>query len=914
MRSSSSHQRRTAGRTIPPWWLLLAAGAFLGYFALLVWSDLGRPESIGFEYTFDESGLTVSSVAPNSPAARAGLQPRDRVLEANGLPIARRVDWQIVGGNIQSGQTLALEVARGSERLGIGLVVRPAPARFWLTPAGATLATARAVQCVTLLVALVVAFARPAVTVVRVGAWLLATISVYSFAWPYGLAAHWRALPDWAGLPLWLPFASSLAAAPILLTFFASFPFSFVRSPALWAIMWSPAAVTVFAQLRPAVAAVYWPHSSPSSQDVTIAATAVATSYAIGAGAMLVAGYRRVTDPTTKRRVRMLTVGSLVGILGVVPGVIAYNQPAAVLGSTVFASPLIAVATILGLALPSSFAYAVLRHRLFDVSFILRRSLQYALARGVLASTVPVAASAFLADLYLNRDIAFEGMLRTRGWVYAGLAGLALVARARRQHWLEQLDRRFFRERYDAQILLRSIAEDVRRAPDLGATARQIVTTIEAALHPERVVLLTRTPPSPRFEVAASAPPSLAQEALDGASAIVALLRPLCRPVQASSSGGMWLLGQLPREDQDWLDRHGAEMLVPVRFGTSATEALFVLGPRRSEEPYSEEDEHLLMTIGYGVALLLERDAAGMSANDALEECPACGRCFDAGTRRCADDGSTLAHVRLPRVLEKRFSLERRIGRGGMGAVYLATDRALSRPVAIKVLREDLVDASAASRFQLEARFAASLTHPNAVSVYDIGVTSDGRAFLVMELLEGRTLRDELNRVGRLSSDRTLQILRGVSAAIDEAHARQLIHRDLKPENIFLRQDEHGETAKVLDFGLAKALSATSGTLLTQPGSVAGTPEYMAPEHLGGGDASPDWDLWALAVMACEMIAGRRPFDRRPVGAPQLDRLPPACRPVFARALSVDPLDRPTSGRELIDQIERALATDAPSS
>src|SRR5439155_24899472 len=155
------------------------------------------------------------------------------------------------------------------------------------------------------------------------------------------------------------------------------------------------------------------------------------------------------------------------------------------------------------------------------------------------------------------------------------------------------------------------------------------------------------------------------------------------------------------------------------------------------------------------------------------------------------------------------------------------------------------------------------------------GVTSSGRVFFIMELLEGVTLREELRRAQRLPPARVLHILHGVCSAVDAAHRRGLIHRDLKPENIFLCRTAEGDIAKVLDFGLAKALEVSGGPVLTKSGVVAGTPQYMAPEHLAGGEPSPDWDLWSLAVMAYEMITGAPPLVAgTPATLRNVDHLP----------------------------------------
>jgi len=276
-------------------------------------------------------------------------------------------------------------------------------------------------------------------------------------------------------------------------------------------------------------------------------------------------------------------------------------------------------------------------------------------------------------------------------------------------------------------------------------------------------------------------------------------------------------------------------------------------------------------------------------------------------------------------VLADRYRIDRRLGRGGMGTVYAATDMALDRAVAAKVVRDDLVGREDAdSRFHAEARSAAKFAHPNVVTIHDFGVTPAGLGYLVMELLEGVTLRQELQQRGRLSPPHARAVLRDTSAAVDAAHRYQLIHRDLKPDNIFLARSHTNETAKVLDFGLAKALppasNDTSAAQLTNPGVLIGTPAYMSPEQLRGGDPDPLWDLWALALVAYEMIAGRHPFAGMPIGAlsggadgyhaliaAPLADAPPGCRDFFIRALALDRAIRPQSAHALFDEFQRVV-------
>ena len=309
------------------------------------------------------------------------------------------------------------------------------------------------------------------------------------------------------------------------------------------------------------------------------------------------------------------------------------------------------------------------------------------------------------------------------------------------------------------------------------------------------------------------------------------------------------------------------ELLVPIVSQVSGGKpvALLVLGPRRSEEPYNEEDLDLLGTIAHALGLLLDRPSAD-AAPESLAECESCGRCFDSTAGVCAHDSQRLTPMRGARVLNGRYRLDRRLGRGGMGAVYAAVDEALERPVAVKLIRDDLVGSvDLNARFRHEARAAAGFAHPHVVRVYDFGVDRDARAFLVMELLEGQTLRQRLAPRAPLDRSEVLHILRGVCSAISAAHTQGLVHRDLKPENIFLQRHDNGVLPKVLDFGLAKAFGAQwphDRAKGTDAGVLVGTLEYMAPEQAAGDVVSPAWDIWALGVITHEMLTGRHPFRR----------------------------------------------------
>ncbi|MBX7221502.1 MAG: protein kinase [Blastocatellia bacterium] len=226
---------------------------------------------------------------------------------------------------------------------------------------------------------------------------------------------------------------------------------------------------------------------------------------------------------------------------------------------------------------------------------------------------------------------------------------------------------------------------------------------------------------------------------------------------------------------------------------------------------------------------------------------------------------SALAEALPGTVLEGKYRLEEKIGAGGFGVVFQATHLVLNRPIAVKVFKPSPGNdsAEAVERFIREGRSASRLTHPNAIHIFDSGISSEGIAYLVMELLQGRSLADELAMTPILSQRRMVGIVVPVCEALAEAHRLGIIHRDIKPENIYLTQTSEGETVKVVDFGIAKMLGdEISGDLgkLTGTGRLVGTPFYMAPERLEGGSYDGRSDVYSLGIVMFEMLCGQKPF------------------------------------------------------
>ncbi|MEO7035632.1 MAG: serine/threonine-protein kinase [Polyangiaceae bacterium] len=271
-------------------------------------------------------------------------------------------------------------------------------------------------------------------------------------------------------------------------------------------------------------------------------------------------------------------------------------------------------------------------------------------------------------------------------------------------------------------------------------------------------------------------------------------------------------------------------------------------------------------------------------------------------------------------LLAGKYRLESLIGRGGMGSVWRAEHLGLNAPVAVKLLDQVAFtgSAEALNRFHREARAAAAIRSPHVVQTFDHGVDETlGLPFIVMELMEGESLADRLAHRGPISPTEVAPIFTHVARALSRAHEAGIVHRDLKPDNVFLVRNEDEEIAKVLDFGIAKAQAhGLAGNSATVTGAVMGTAYYMSPEQISGAKVDLRTDLWALGVMACECLTGRRPFEADTIGGITLKIcIEPIPRPSsfamvpvgfdewFVKIVNRDPAQRFTSARDAADAL-----------
>jgi hypothetical protein len=645
--------------------------------------------------------------------------------------------------------------------------------------------------------------------------------------------------------------------------------------------------------------------------------------------------YLRAQGVEEKRRARWIAVGSLAGIMPYL--VLRFAQTLGIPAPD-FSGPIGIVPAAL---IPIATGYAILKHRLFDIHVVLRRGLQYLVARNVLRFVLALPALALLYSLVTNANRTIgEVMLHNYGFVVlVVLIAIVLRYQSRLASWL---DRRFFREGYQQERILLALIDDLRTLDSIPEMGERVGTELVAALHPESVYFFYSSPKDRAYIQGFGTDQRAQGLQIPEGSALPALL---ANNDQALSVESLPTNGA-PLMSWSWLYALRLDLVVPMNRADGSPVGFLLLGRKKSEEPYSPADRGLLRGLAHQMAvscenlLLQERVLRQQKTNEQmrtrveglgtawLQECPHCGKCFDSSIRACPEDATELLlSSPVHQLLDGRYRLDRVIGRGGMGTVFEALDLRLHRQVAVKLVQAGRTANPAwLRRFGREARALARLNHENIVLTYDFGVVDDEVAYLVMEFVSGTTLRTEMDRGPIPPAIAGLwfqELLEGVKAA----HAAGIVHRDLKPENLLIGRTQDGrERIKIADFGIAKwQLPDQESARLTLPGTIVGSLRYMSPEQIGGLMVDARSDLFSVGVMAFESLTGRLPFG----GATHAERMvsmeqdseelesalhgAPGLQAVLRRCLARSPNDRFNSAAELqAELIQRMEEWRAP--
>ncbi|MGE0816091.1 MAG: protein kinase [Vicinamibacterales bacterium] len=579
-------------------------------------------------------------------------------------------------------------------------------------------------------------------------------------------------------------------------------------------------------------------------------------------------------------------------------------------------------------------AYAVTVSRVMTLEFIVRATLRYALARYAVWAAILAPLTYLALDVFLHRGLTFLQYVDARppaGLI--GLSGVGLVALTFRPQLARAVDRWFLREPLDPSEAMARLEHRFRAGDSLRALSSALTEELTRALHAEHARVLLLSEDGTALVAADAAFPTLPRH-----SVLAELLRTSRTELQLEARSAIARL--LPEPERDWLLDSGAQLLAPLIGASGTLLGIVAIGEATSQLPYTPAHLSLVTTMCGHAALQLENrwlrqartdagpapaaDPTGVGWHDEPAAwCPACSETWSPERRRCRCGAATRPAV-LPLFVNAKFRLERLLGTGGTGVVYLATDLALDRRVAIKTLPP--MRREYAARLRREARAMAAVLHPNLATIYGAEEWHD-TPLLIVEYLEGGTLLEWLQR-GPAPVDEVLDLGIMLADVLDRIHDSGVLHRDIKPSNIGYTADG---VPKLLDFGLAAMLDRSKGpdaaaavvpvdpeelerrlasldasSTLTVTQQVVGTPLYLSPEAFAGATPQESFDLWSLNMVLYEAIAGRHPFDGLAVSdvvqaiqhtaIPDIRDVRPSC-PAPVAAFLNDALSRVTARR-----------------
>ena len=632
-----------------------------------------------------------------------------------------------------------------------------------------------------------------------------------------------------------------------------------------------------------------------------------------------------------RRRIRLFWSAFAVGfgpvvtivVLGALPGV-----GPSITRWAVSIGPMSVIQLFLA-TVPITVSYAVLVRRLLPLRVVLRQAVQYLLARSVVTAAFLIPLGIVITLCYTNRQQtiadAFSGHLRAWAAILV-VAGIGLLGR---EELLRYIDRRFFREDFDAREVLLNLTADSRRVHRIEELVALVTAGLDRALRPESLAILVRDRSRSQF-----LSPFGSVEPVPCSAVLAEVLSTASEPVEVSLEPAH-AFSLLPRAERQWLVDSRARLLLALRASDSGLLGFVTLGERRSELPYSREDRRLLAAIAESAALTIEHHAVRHEASEeddwwrvgavphsSASECELCGL-VQMPTDLCIECGSQVSVADVPRLMFGKFQFNRRIGRGAMGIVYEVRDLSLDRTVAIKTLPGTSPEHS--ERLRREAKAMAAVTHVNLATIH--GAESwRGRPMLVCEFMVHGTLAARLAQ-SALSVEEALRLGVALADALAVIHGAGLLHGDIKPSNIGFA---HDRTPKLLDFGLVRMLAAggvraqsplEASTIrspnLTLSHSLVGTPLYLSPEAIAGASPAVSFDLWSLNVLLLEATTGDHPFRGATVKetlervsacevAKALHLLSPSCQPLadyLGRALSREPGMRPRSALHVAESL-----------
>lgn len=876
-------------RKIFTWFAPAAALVAIALCALsvqgIVWHQ-GVPVSLGWMPESRGDDCFVADVDQNGPA-RGRLSVGDQIISINGS--TRAAHFGPPPELLAGPQTYSIDVRRNGETLHLALPLWVRPDPPWKLYLYLSLAL------VNLGLGIWIGAARPGLPAARVSFFVQIALAA-----TFATATLSEFPPHLAGVTLWLAvlFASEIwqplewaAVYDVALRFPQS-----ISQPALLRLLRVLFYVTgalLLVGILPLLAGLFnlehrsallpgWFPLALADRWRPVFSDALGAAVLFSVPIVLISNYNRLPERAARRRLRWVGLGISLAVLAI--GIrICARLLLPLLGYAELAnrldSPLDTAAAFVSILIPITLTYAIVKHRIHGIRFVIRRSVQYLLARNVLRLLLYLPLIAIAVDIVLHpHEGLAEFLLHKSWWFYLTViasASLSLRYHTRLQLWV---DRKFFRSAYEEQVILSDLIEQLQSCETTNEVARVVSRQIEQTLQPSSVCVLFRHRSNSRFTVAHPFDSPLAlhfrgllndhfQDVLQSER----LSRPLSDVASAFDSEASFSAEDL----------HKA-LITPITTPAGELLGALLLGEKKSEQAYSDRDRKLLQAVATQIALVLEmlalRDQVREDGRVRVEvlarldqhqvqlilECPTCGCCYSSPSTRCETDNSPLA-LTLPieRIIEGKYRLDRRIGAGGMGAVYEASDLRLERKVAVKVMTGRLFGNTAAlRRFEREARAAARLQHPGIVAIYDFGSLRGEGAYLVMQLVDGRSWRAEMLSSGQIQPARVSEWLNQLCEAMACAHGSGVIHRDLKPENLLVSANSHDlEKITILDFGLAKLRSAAKEPEcnLTTEDVVVGTQGYMSPEQRKGEPVDEHTDVYSMAVIIGELLTNNRP-------------------------------------------------------